>query len=168
MRPGIRSTAGAGHIALLVPMLSLHRRMKRTGGPGIIPFELAGTPERALDILEHWGPDGRAAARQSLLLDYPYLVTYSILQAALCDAASDALRERGAAKLADAGRLVRIAQWAAGAFDAAENTALLAVLAGRNGRLPALARTCASVKFALLGLGWLYATVGLAGHLRSR
>jgi hypothetical protein len=153
---------------LLVPLLALEREMKQTGGPGIIPFELAGTPERARDILETWGPEGRSAARRSLLLDYPYLVTYSVLQAALCDAASDALRRRGAVTLADAGRLVRIGQWSAGAFDAAENTALLAVLAGRNGRLPAVARTCASAKFALLGLGWLYAALGLVSRLRSR
>lgn len=142
--------------------------MRRTGGPGIIPFELAGTPERSRLILERWGADGQSAARVSLLLDYPYLVSYAGLQAAICGAASDALREGGRTTLAAAGNLMAIAQWAAGAFDAVENAALLGVLAGRSDRLPGLARTCACAKFALLGLGWSYAALGFLSHQRNR
>jgi hypothetical protein len=153
---------------LLVPLLVLERRMKRAGGPGIIPFELAGTPERSRRIMERWGPAGQSAARLSLVLDYPFLVTYSGIQLAACGAASDALRRRGATALADAGRVVGPAQLAAGGFDAVENTALLGILAGRDGRLPALARACASAKFGLLLLGWLYGALGLASRLTAR
>jgi hypothetical protein len=142
--------------------------MTRTGGPGIIPFELAGTPERSRRMMEKWGWEGQSAARLSLLLDYPYLVTYSGLQLAGCGAASDALRRRGATALADAGRLIGLAQLAAGACDAAENTALLGILAGRDGRLPALARGFARAKFGLLIAGWLYEALGLASHLTKR
>ena len=142
--------------------------MRRTGGPGIIPFELAGTPDRSRRILQMWGADGRSAARASLLLDYPYLIAYSGLQSAVCDAAADALRESGSGTLADAGRLVCAGQWIAGAFDAVENAALLGVLAGHNDRLPAVARTCACVKFALLGLGGTYAAIGFVSRLRTR
>jgi hypothetical protein len=151
---------GAGHVLLLAPLVVLDRRMRRTGGPGIIPFELAGTPELSRRIMDKWGPEGRSAARMSLLLDYPYLVTYSGLQLAACSAASDALRRRGATTLADAGRVIAPAQIAAGAFDAAENTALLGVLGGGSDRLPAVARAAARAKFALLMLGCLYAAVG--------
>jgi hypothetical protein len=161
-------TFGAGQVALLVPLLALERRMRRTGGPGIIPFELAGTPDRARAIMDRWGEDGRAAARRSLLLDYPYLVTYTGLQVAGCAAASDALARRDAGGLAAAGRVIGPAQLAAGAFDAAENTALLGVLGGRaTGRLPAVARACAQAKFALLIVGWAYAALGLAVRLVS-
>jgi hypothetical protein len=159
---------GAGQVLLLVPLLALERRMRRAGGPGIIPFELAGTPERSRRIMERWGADGQSAARMSLVLDYPYLVTYSALQVAASRAASGALRRRGATALADVGRLIGASQVAAGAFDAAENTALLGVLAGRNGRLPALARACARAKFALLGVGWGYGALGLASRLAAR
>ncbi|MFL5820404.1 MAG: hypothetical protein ACJ76S_06945 [Solirubrobacteraceae bacterium] len=159
---------GAGQVALLVPLLALERRMKRAGGPGIIPFELAGSPERSRKIMDRWGAEGQAAARLSLLLDYPYLVTYSGLQVAATRASSKALRRRGASALARAGRVIGATQLAAGMFDAAENTALLGILAGRNGRLPALARAFASAKFALLGLGWGYAALGLASHLTKR
>lgn len=159
---------GAGQILLLVPLLALERRMLRTGGPGIIPFELAGTPERSRKIMDTWGPDGQSAARLSLLLDYPFLVTYSGLGLTGSGAASDALRRRGATALADAGRVIGMMHLAAGAFDAAENTTLLGILAGRNGRLPALARAFASAKFGLLTVGWLYGAFGLASHATKR
>jgi hypothetical protein len=155
-------------VLLLAPLVVLDRRMMHTGGAGIIAFELAGTPERSRRIMDRWGPEGRSAARMSLLLDYPYLVTYAGLQLAACGAASDALRSRGADILADAGRFIAPAQLAAGAFDAAENTALLGVLAGRSDRLPAVARAAARAKFALLALGWLYGALGLASRLVRR
>jgi hypothetical protein len=153
---------------LLAPLVLLERRMTRTGGPGIIPFELAGTPERAARIMEKWGEEGRSAARRSLLLDYPFLVSYSGFQLAACEAASEALRSSGVTPLAEAGRVIAPAQIAAGAFDAVENTALLGLLAGQSDRLPAVARAAARAKFALLRLGWAYAAVGLASRLLRR
>lgn len=102
------------------------------------------------------GPDGQCAARLSLLLDYPFLVTYCGIQVARCAAASDALRLRGANALATVRRVIGTAQIVAGAFDAAENTALLNVLAGRAGRLPAVARMCAEAKFAVFIFACLY------------
>jgi hypothetical protein len=150
-------TFGVAHAALWVPMLALEWRMNRAGGAGIVPFELAGTPERSRRMMERWGDDGRRAARISLLLDYPFLVSYTGLQVAGCAAAGRVL---------PAGRYVVPTQVAAGAFDAAENTALLGVLSGHDGgALPAVARFCALAKFALLGVGWAYA---LAGLLASR
>jgi hypothetical protein len=142
--------------------------MMRTGGPGIIPFELAGTAELSRRIMDKWGPDGRSAARASLLLDYPFLVSYSGLQLAVRSAASDALHRRDAKVLAGAGRIIGGLQLAAGASDAAENTALLGILSGRMGRLPALARAFARAKFALLTVGWLYGALGLVARLTNR
>ena len=159
---------GAAQLALLVPLVALDRRMVATGGPGIIPFELAGTPERSRRMMERWGESGRAAARRSLLLDYPYLAAYSAFNLLACRAAGDVLRRHGAAGLAEAAAVVAPLQLAAGAFDAAENTTLLAILGGRDGRLPALARGFARAKFALLGLGWGYEALGLAGRLVKR
>lgn len=114
------------------------------------------------------GDEGRSAARLSLLLDYPFLVTYCGIQVAGCAAASDALRHRDANALATAGRLIGPAQIAAGAFDAVENTALLGVLAGRAGQLSAVARACAQAKFAVFIVGCLYEVLGVASHLSSR
>ncbi len=52
----------------------------------------------------------------------------------------------------------------AGGFDAVENTALLAILAGRDGPLPAVARACATAKFSLLTAGWSYLLLALANN----
>src|SRR3954447_6954291 len=112
MAPRTRVLA-AGQILLLIPLSACERRMRRTGGPGIIPFELAGTPERSRRIMETWGRSGQRAARSSLILDYPYLVTYSGLQLEGCRWASRRLRGAGATALADAGRAIAPLQLAA-------------------------------------------------------
>ncbi len=152
---------GLAQVALLLPLLEMERRMRKAGGPGIIAFELAGTPKRSKDIMRKWGAEGQAAARVSLLLDYPFLVTYSGLQFIGCAVASEQLGSR-------AGRVIAPAQIAAGAFDAVENTALLGILAGRRGRLPAVARACALAKFALLTVGGLYRALGIASRQAGR
>lgn len=140
--------------------------MKRTGGPGIIPFELAGTPQRANRIMDAWGTEGRRAARLSLALDFPFLVAYSGLHANVCALASEVLRERGWQRAADLGALARTSQIAAGACDAAENAALLGVLGGRGNALPRVAQSFAAAKFALLAVGAAYAAAGLAANGR--
>jgi hypothetical protein len=149
-------------------LLGLERRMMRTGGPGIIPFELAGTAEKAQAIMDRWGTEGRPAAQRSLVLDFPYLVAYSGVHTIWCRMASDTLRRHGRKGAADLGDLVVRSQVLAGACDAVENAALLGVLAGRTKTLPRLARSFALAKFALLALGWGYAALGLRTHLRNR
>jgi hypothetical protein len=152
----------AAEVAQLGPLLALERRMKRTGGPGIIPFELAGTPEKANRILETWGEEGSAAARKSLILDFPFPATYALLQSIACTAASDRLRDGDRPGLADAGAALAWAQLAAAIFDYVENTALLFVLGGRDGQLPALARRAALIKFALSSGGLGYVLLSIA------
>lgn len=159
---------GGATAGLLVPLLALERRMRRTGGPGIIAFELAGTQERSRRIMDTWGAEGRAAARASLLLDFPFLAGYTGLNVTACGAAGDALRRAGAPRLARAAPAVAATQVAAGACDACENTALLGVLAGHDDRLPAVARAFATAKFWQLRLGWAYAAIGLTAHAAGR
>jgi hypothetical protein len=165
-RRALRALVGA-QLALLSPLLAEERRMSRTGGPGIIPFELAGSSERAERILLTWGAPGQSAARRSLVLDYPYLTTYAPLQALLCTEAGETLRQRGRRRAASAAPALAWAQLGAGAFDAIENTALLAILAGHDGGLPALARRCALAKFALLAVAWAYMLLALAARVRD-
>jgi hypothetical protein len=158
-----------GEIAQLGPLLSLERRMKRTGGPGIIPFELAGTTERSQQIIKTWGEQGRAAARRSLLLDYPFPATYASLQAMACTASANALSNRDS-RLADIGGLFAWAQLMAAVFDYVENTSLLLILAGRDGRLPMIARRAALAKFVLIyaGLAYMLVAGGLVVEHRVR
>ncbi len=161
-------TALISHAMVSIPLLVYERRMRRTGGPGIIAFELAGTPRRARRITRRWGRDGRAAARASLLVDFPYLVTYTVLQNAACWAAGRALQRAEHLRLGNLAGPIAGAQVGAGAFDAIENAALLGVLSGGRPELSYVARSCAQAKFALLIAGWTYGGLGLISHLANR
>src|SRR5947207_2244827 len=101
----------AATLALLVFFVLFDRCMQRTGGPGIIPFELAG-PEGSPKIMQRWGSDGRRAARASLVLDFPFLVAYTTLNVRLTARAGGALAP-----------FVTAAQVAAGVCDVVENSA---------------------------------------------
>jgi hypothetical protein len=149
-----------------VSLLGLERRMRSTGGPGIIPFELAGR-ERAQGIMDTWGAEGKAAAHRSLVLDFPYLVSYSGVHAIWCTMASETLHRNGREGAAKLGGLAAGSQLLAGACDAAENAALLGVLAGHTDVLPRVARSFALAKFGLLGVGFAYVALGLVTHVRQ-
>jgi hypothetical protein len=163
-RPSLTGPAAAT-LVLLVPLAALDRRMQAAGGTGIIPFELAG-PERSGQILRAWGADGRRAARASLLLDFPYLVSYTTLNVRLTGRAGDTYCSKGDNVLQSMTSLVKGVQVAAGLCDAAENAALLGVVArGGDARLASMARTAARVKFAGLITGWIYGGAALLRHI---
>jgi hypothetical protein len=138
-------------------MLGLERQMRGCGGPGIIPFELAGNGERAQRIMNAWGDRGRRAARRSLQLDFGYMATYGVLTALLVDGARRRLGHPAA---------VCLGVIPAVAGDAVEGVALLNVLAGNdiegNARR---ARGAAIAKFGVL-IGALLYTV--AAYLPKR
>jgi hypothetical protein len=157
---------GVGELGLAIPLLGAERRMRRTGGGGIVPFELAGS-ERAQGIMDTWGAEGRAAAHRSLVLDFPYLVSYSGVHAIWCAMASETLKRNGRERAAKLGGLALRSQLLAGACDAAENAALLGVLAGHTYALAGVARSFAIAKFGLLGVGFAYMALGLSTHLRQ-
>src|SRR6202012_6198630 len=104
-------------------MSILERRMRATGGPGIIPFELAGSGFRAEQIMAQWGREGQRAARISTWLDFGYMTTYGALAALLVERAR---RRRGHPRALDS--VVAVA----GAGDAVEGGALLKVLDRKN------------------------------------
>lgn len=155
-RRALAAPAGATAV-LLVPLAALDRKMQRTGGKGIIAFELAGS-KRSREILRAWGVEGRRAARRSLLLDYPFLIAYTTLNIRLTRRAAEAApRTRVLMQL---GPLIASLQVLAGACDAIENAALLKIVSrGPDADLATLARNAARGKFAGLSIGWAYFTV---------
>jgi len=66
-RQGLILTAVAS-VVLLLAMSPAENRMKDTGGPGMVPFELTGGQDRADEILAEWGEDGRDAIENVSLL----------------------------------------------------------------------------------------------------
>lgn len=136
------AAAALSFLGYTAVMLVLERRMRRSDGPGIVAFELAGSASRAEDIMTRWGSDGQRAARLSLWLDFGYMTTYGVLTALLVDRAR---RRRGHPAGLPAAVLVAVAG------DAAEGVSLLRVLRGtRIGVHARRARVAALIKFAVL------------------
>jgi hypothetical protein len=130
-------------------------------GTGVIPFELARTEDRAAEILDRWGEEGRAAARRSLLLDFGYLLGYGFLLAGLnARVAARALRT-GRQSLTAASSMFAWGALLAAGCDAVENLSLYVVASDHPEQpFPGLAFSFAVAKFALLAPAALNAVVG--------
>ena len=142
--------------------------MQDTGGPGILPFELAGSQDRADEIMAEWGEEGQDAAREQLWIDFGFLVAYGTLLTLALAATRDLARSRGRRRLARIGSVVVFFGALAAAFDAFENTCLLLTLEGSGEIFPFLATLFASCKFLLLALAIVYLVVVQAMRLRDR
>jgi hypothetical protein len=160
-RRGALWLTGIGSVGLFAALALIDRRMQHAGGHGIVSFELAGSVERAEQILRDWGPDGRDAARLSLWVDYPYIVAYGAFLWLAARALRDGLRRRGWVRLARPGGIVALLAAVGAACDALEDLFLLRILGGARGAAPALATGFATVKFACLAVAYLYVLVGL-------
>ncbi len=142
-------------------------KMRDTGGPGIVPFEVAFDRERAEEIKTDWDSEGQDAARVSLFVDYAFLFAYGAFLALAAVATRETAERRGWARMVRAGALAVPATVAAAAFDAIENAWLLITLETRAGDLAPLAGGIfACLKFAALAFVVAYLIAGLALRLR--
>jgi len=179
--------------AVFLAMMSrAGRAMRRTGGVGIVPFELAESPREADRLMRTWGEPGRQAAARSIHWDYGFIAAYVLLLAA----AAVHVADRAAATSYG---WLRTVEWVAaglslvtGLLDCVENTVMLRELhqhntlaAGSDGdqlvalRPPAATRgqirttrTCAQIKFLCAGLVGITILVGfgiveMSGHPTS-
>lgn len=132
---------------------------------GIVSFELAGTPQRALAILLQWQQAAALGhAKLSLIVDFAYLAIYGTFFSMLAiwigkrlDEPTWSVRAAWAAVLA-------------AGFDVLENGVLLfeVVRFTSPAPYPQVALALAGVKFALIGASALYAVVGGARMLAQR
>ncbi|HEX8207681.1 MAG TPA: hypothetical protein VF587_16575 [Solirubrobacteraceae bacterium] len=149
-------------LALFLVLGVIDERIKDTGGPGIVPFEVEFTSENARETLAEWGSDGRADAKLSLWIDYAFLVAYaaffSLAVAAVCDALG---WERW--------RFLATFPLIGAVCDAIENANLLLTI-GQDGDqpFPFLAGTFAALKFLTLTPAQIFALVGLIVWLSRR
>jgi hypothetical protein len=133
---------------------------------GIVGYEFAWTPGRALEMFRAWGEAGRQVARESLWIDFGFMPAYALLGAGLT---------LSAARGAQSGWAQRLGMWAARlpfgawALDAVENVALLRAL-GSPEQPPAaplaVAGAAATVKFGLLAVCAVYMVGAWVGRLR--
>lgn len=158
---------GTATAVLFALLLLLDLRMQSTGGPGIVGLELAGSTDRATQVLAEWGATGQDAARLSLVLDFAFLAAYAGFLALAVLALRDAGRERGWDRYARAGTAIAFLPLVAAACDVAENVGLLVMLEGRGAtRIPPVATAFAVAKFAALAIVLAYVVGGLAALVR--
>jgi hypothetical protein len=157
--------SGIALVALLLAMAPAEDQMQENGA-GIVAFELAGSQERADEILDEWGSEGQDAAREQLLIDFAFLIAYGTFLVLAVAAVRDRLGDRGRNRLAAIGTVVVPFGALAAACDAVENACLLAVLDGAGSAFPTLATIFAATKFALLAGAIAYLLAGLALSLR--
>jgi len=155
-------------VALLLAMAPAENRMKDTGGPGIAAFELSGGQNRADEILAEWGEEGQDAARESLWIDFGFILAFGTFLTLALTAMRDLARERGWRRLAAIGGVVFVFGALAAACDAAEDVCLLLTLNGTGAALPLLATIFASAKFVLLVIAIAYLLAGLAMRIVHR
>jgi hypothetical protein len=154
--------SGIATVILLLAMSPADERMKDTGGPGIVPFEVTGGQHRADEILAEWGDDGRDAARESLWIDFGFLVAYGTFLTLALAAARDLARQRAWRRMAAIGGVVVSFGVLVAAFDALENICLLLTLDGAGAAFPLLATIFATCKFVLLATAIVYLLACLA------
>lgn len=157
--------SGIATVVLLLAMSPAENRMKDTGGPGMVPFELTGGQDRADEILAEWGEDGQDAAREQLWIDFGFLLAYGTFLSLALAAVRDWARQRDWRRLAAIGV---VAVWfgaLCAGFDALENICLLLTLGGAGAAFPLLATIFAACKFAFLAMAIAYLIVGLGMQL---
>ncbi len=154
---------GAG--ALQLPALG---RMA-AHGVDIVQFELMRTTTQAIRFSVMLGPDGLAAARQQLYLDFAYLVLYGIALSGGCALLAARAARRGHPAIAAAAGAFAVIAVIGAACDAAENLALLAVTFGHTAQpWPGTASAFAASKFILLALTLAFLIVGVLATLTDR
>lgn len=136
--------------------------MKDAGGPGMVPFEVTGGQHRADEILAEWGDDGQDAARESLWIDFGFLLAYGTFLTLALAATRDLAQQRDWRRLAAIGGIVVSFGALGAAFDALENICLLLTIDGAGAAFPLLATIFATGKFVLLAAAIVYLLAGLA------
>ena len=156
-------------LVLMILMNSIGATLKNVTAPnGIISFELAGSLEKAREIIASWDESARLHAAFSLGLDFLFLVVYSSAIGLGCLLASKALSRRHW-PLVVFGVPLAWGLWLAALADAVEDIALTQILFGSSYQfLAPLARWSAILKFALIFAGLVYSFLGLVVSLAVR
>jgi hypothetical protein len=144
-------------IALEIALALLDSPLRDTGD-GTVSFELAGSPERAQEIIDAWDAEGLVPNAAFIDgIDFLFAVLYATALAGLCVAAAGAWRRRGRTGLADVGIVVAWAAFAAAAFDWIEDIALgVSLLDEPASPWPEIALGASIPKFAGAGAALLF------------
>ena len=121
---------------------------------GIVSFELAGSLQKSVDILNSWNETAKLYAGLSLGFDYLFMLVYSLLLYVLIKHITSKFTNKTILKF---GNILAFLMLAAGLLDAIENYALIQLFLGNLDQLfSTIAYYSASVKFAVIGIGITY------------
>jgi hypothetical protein len=127
---------------------------------GVVSFELAGTVEKANQILDSWDVEAQLRAAFGLGLDYVFMLAYASTIAFGCGMAARMLQDNSW-PLARWGGLLSWAVILAAFLDILENIALASIIFGSVASpWPQIARWCAIPKFVLVFMGIVYVIYG--------
>ncbi len=145
---------------ILLTILSqlINSPLRTSAAPtGIVSFELARTSATAKYIITSWDKGDQLFAAFGLGLDYLYMVSYAFTISLACLLSADRMK----------GWFARFGIWLgwgvvlAALLDGVENVGLMYSLVGYAGELwPMVSFWCATIKFAFIILGVLYALAG--------
>ncbi|WP_100639238.1 hypothetical protein [Marinobacter salexigens] len=138
-------------VVLLAALVLINQPLKTEAAQqGIVSFQLAGSAEQALAIVQSWGAENLKWAKLSLWLDFLFIPIYCltlILLTRHCTQDRPGVRERTAA------RWVRALFITAGVVDITENMLLLNNLDAPTNAISSAAAISALAKFTALTLG---------------
>jgi hypothetical protein len=140
-------------------------------GESIVDFELAGSVERADEIIAAWrAEDVVDEAKAIQIFDLVYPLIYSAALAGACVAAAGAWRRRGRGRWAEVGIAMAWVAFVAAGFDYIENLGLdVSLWDEPRTPWPQVAQVAALAKFAGIYTSLFYALTGLlATALRRR
>jgi len=127
---------------------------------GVVSFELAGSVEAVVEILNSWDADAKLRTAFGLGFDYLFMVTYVSTIAFGCGMAARVL-PRSNWPLARWGNLLAWGAILADLLDAVENITLTNMIFGSVASpWPEIARWCAILKFSLIFVGIVYVIYG--------
>lgn len=141
------------------------------GGESIVAFELAGSVDRAEEILSTWRAAGVLDEAKAIqIFDVVYPLVYTAALAGCCLAAAGAWTRSGRARLQAAGIVAAWVALAAAGFDYVENVGLAVSLWDEPASpWPQLALVAGLLKFAATAVALMYSLSGVvAWRIASR
>jgi hypothetical protein len=133
---------------------------------GIVSFELAGSLQNSIDVLNSWDANAKLYAGLSLGFDYLFMLMYSLLLFVLIKYVTSKFTKKSVVKF---GNFLAIAMLLAGIFDAIENYSLIQLYLGNLEQIfSTVAYYSANLKFSLIGIGLLYIIIGYSYFSRIK